>query len=234
MLFEIFMECNYFRYKNRKSNIVNRKLQRGFTLIEILVSTGILLSLMTISIVSFSKAGRYEMIRYGARRLADAFQSTQSFAQSGILQKYEAAQSYGVHTDIASQQIILYADQNISSGIGRWDGGATDASGKKDTAMQEVLTYDVDRRKDIKLERISVVYTIDGGAEQTTSVASLDVAAVRPNVRTVFVGGADFPSAPAGQTLVIKRASFLIKQNSTNKTTTVTIHGLSGRIDVDY
>lgn len=212
----------------------NKKSRSGFTLIEILVSMGILLSLMTISIVGFSKAGRYELIRYGARRLADALQSTQSFAQSGIIRNYEVAQSYGVHTDIASQQIILYADQNISSGIGRWDGSAANASGKTDETMQEVLTYDVDKRRDIKLEGISVAYTIDGGAEQTTSITSLDIAAVRPNAQIVFAGGADFPSAPAGQSLVIKRASFSIKQNSTNKTTTVTIHGLSGRIDVDY
>lgn len=234
MLFEIFMGCNYFRYTKRTPKSVRRKSQCGFTLVEILVSMGILLSLMTISIVSYSKAGRYELIRYGARRLADALQSTQSYAQSGIIQQYPVAQSYGVHTDIASQQIVLFADQNITNGVGRWDGSAADASGKTDAAMQEVFTYDVDRRKDIKLEEIKVVYIIDGGAEQTMNIASLDVAAVRPNARIVFAGGTDFPIAPAGQLLMIKRAIFSIKQNSTGKINTVTIHGLSGRVDVDY
>ncbi|MBI4252640.1 prepilin-type N-terminal cleavage/methylation domain-containing protein [Candidatus Uhrbacteria bacterium] len=213
---------------------LQKNQQRGFTLVEILVSMGILLSLMTISIIGFSKATRSEYLRYGARRLADALQSTISFAQSGTHAQYTTAQSYGVHTDIVSQQIVLFADQNISTGVGRWDGATADASLKKDEPMQEVLTYDVGKRGDVKLERIVVMYHIDGGAQQSKDVTMIDIASVPPSANMVFSGGSDFPAGSAGQMLSVERVELIIKEISTGKTSKVVIHALSGRIDVDY
>ena len=137
---------------------LKKNQQKGFTLIEILISVGIIALLMSISAFHFNSADKSEFVRSSARRLADALHSAESFALSGTIAQYEAAQSYGVHTDITSQQIVLFADQNRTNGVGRWNGGTADAGGKTDALMAPALTYDTRGRGDIKLVTIDVAY----------------------------------------------------------------------------
>ncbi|MEK7122418.1 MAG: prepilin-type N-terminal cleavage/methylation domain-containing protein [Patescibacteria group bacterium] len=199
-----------------------RNFKKGFTLVEVLVSISILVLLMSISFANFGKADQSELLRYGARRLADSLQSAQSFAQSGTLADYPTAQSYGVHTDVASQLITLYADRDTTSGLGRWDEG-------KDAPMQERLSYIVRPGREILLDSIKVYRNVD---DQTPFVvSSVDIAAVPPNARLIVPGLTD---TAGNEVVAIHRVVFTIKQIATGKTADVVVSMLSGRIDVGY
>lgn len=215
--------------------------QKGFTLVELLVSMGILMFLASMTVVSFGKADQNELLRLGARRLADALGSAQSFAQSGTLAQYSTAKSYGAHTDIVSQQIILFADKNISTGIGAWDGGTSDAAGEMDAPMQKALTFDVGRRGDVRLTAIDIAYAPepedacvkDSEGNCHKQAAYVDIAAVPPNARLVFAGIKDAAGIHI-EVSNVKNVTFTVTHSKTGKTSSVAVYPLSGRIDVDY
>lgn len=215
---------------------------KGFTLIEILISVAIITLLMGISAYHFNAADKSEFVRSAARRLADALGSAQSYAQSGIVAQYPAAQSYGVHTDLTSQQIVVFADQNITNGVGRWNSGAADAGGKTDAVMQQALSYDVRGRGDIRLDAIDVAYvpaptepcTKDTGGNCHTPATSIDVAAAQPNARIIVGGIIDKATNTEVSVSNIASVAFTIKNTKTNSAVQVIMHALSGRIDVDY
>lgn len=214
---------------NRRQRTVN---QRGFTLIELIVSIGILSFMMGITLIRFDASDQHDMLRFSARRLADSLQSAVSFAQSGTLAQYPTAQGYGMHTDRASQQIVLFADQNIANGIGQWDGDTADAEGKKDAAMRDALTYTIRRPGDVALSKIVITH-IQEGTQKDTEASSIDIAALPPAGK-IIIGGARGASGAVLALGDVLSITFTLTQTKTGATAGVVAFPLSGRIEVNY
>lgn len=206
--------------------------QRGFTLIEMIVSVSILSLIMGITLAYFGSADQRDILRFSARRLADSLQSAVSFAQSGTLAQYPTAQGYGMHTDHASQQIVLFADQNTANGIGKWDGDMTDAEGKKDAAMRDALTYTIRRPGDVALSKIVITH-IQEGTQKDTEASAIDIAALPPAGK-IIIGGARGASGAVLALGDVLSITFTLTQTKTGATAGVVAFPLSGRIEVNY
>ncbi|GEM_PF-3280758 len=246
-----------FRFLNPKSKIINHKSPRGFTLIEMLVTISVMVMLMSVTTISFLGSEKNELVRLSARRIGDALQQIETYAQSGP-KEYLMAKSYGVHiTTAAPQGILMFADMNttVADGkpvIGHWDGTTADGNGVTDAQIGDVMSIDAARRGDIVLDTITVAYILNDGAAVNSTcmkdvsgacvkdgnnnylarVTSIDIAAKPPAVRFSISGGADFPSHPAG--IMVQKVLFDVKRKNSDKHKMVTLNPLSGRIDVEY
>lgn len=230
---------------------------RGFTLVEILVTISVIVMLMSVTTISFLGSEKNELVRLSARRIGDALQRVETYAQSSS-GEYPSAKSYGVHiVTTLPQGILTFADINTTGAdgkpfIGRWDGVTVDAKGLKDIQIGDIMSIDAARRGDIILDTITIAYILnDGvavnatcmkGADGTcvmdsnnnflSRVTSIDIAARPPAVRFSISGGADFPSNPAG--ITVKQVIFDVKRKNSDRHKLVTLNPLSGRIDVEY
>lgn len=214
---------------NHHEKIIN---QRGFTLIELIVSIGILSFMMGITLVHFDSADQRDILRFSARRLASSVQSAVSFAQSGTLAQYPTAQGYGMHTDMTSQQIVLFADQNTTNGIGQWDGDTADAEGKKDAAMRDALSYTIRRPGDVALSKIVITH-IQDGTKKDAEASFIDIAALPPAGKLI-IGAARNASGGMLALGDVLSITFMLTQTRTGSTAGVVAFPLSGRIEVDY
>ncbi len=149
---------------------------------------------------------------------------------------FELAQNYGVHFDKSGQTYQLFADMPPGNGV-------FDSADKTMTAIQKI---DTSKRGIIILDAINVTYKFAksvctdnlNNTLCTKSVSTIDIAAATQTVSLVFHGGSDFPALPtnplAGDAVIIQGIQFTVKNTDTQKTATVSIAPLSGRIDVQY
>lgn len=227
--------------------------QAGFTLIEILVTISVMVMLMSVTTINFRSSEKGELARLSARRIGDALQHIETYAQSSTNNPaYATAKSFGVHIEMtAPQKILTFADITtpLVDGkpfVGHWDVNTADVQ------IGDALRIDVTGQGSILLDKITVSYKPNDTAAQNpgcakdsnggcikdssgyyvSTVSSIDIAAKPPSVRFVVSGGSDFPAHPSG--IAVRQVTFDVKQKNTDKHKLVTLNLLSGRIDVEY
>ncbi len=235
-----------------KFSFSHRK-KRGFTLIEMLVTISVMAMLMSVVTINFRSSEKGELVRLSARRIGDALQQIETYAQSSTNNPaYATAKSFGVHIETATpQKILTFADINtpLVGGkpfVGHWEANTTDVQ------IGDALLIDATKQGNILLDKITVSYKPndtavanagcakdargdcikDAGGYYVSTVSSVDIAAIPPSVRFVISGGADFPVHSSG--IAVHQVTFDVKQKDSNRHKSVTLNPLSGRIDVEY
>ena len=85
-----------------------KKNQKGFTLLELLMSTFIFIFITTIVLINFGAIKRSDELRIGAQILASEIRKAQNMTQTGVVT--EGVTSYGINFE--SESYVLFADSD--------------------------------------------------------------------------------------------------------------------------
>lgn len=89
---------------------VNKSLRRGFTLIEILVATGILAVLLVISLARFGTFGQQVQLNTSSQQIISVLE----LARNQTVGSEDGTQ-YGVHFDITNNQYVLFTGDDFAA-----------------------------------------------------------------------------------------------------------------------
>ena len=89
---------------------VSKSFRRGFTLIEILIATGILAVLLVISLARFGTFGQQVQLNTSAQQIISVLE----LARNQTVGSEDGTQ-YGVHFDITNNQYILFKGDNFAA-----------------------------------------------------------------------------------------------------------------------
>lgn len=190
---------------NHRMNISRN--QRGFTVIEMLVVTAILVMLMTMSVIGFQSGREDDILRASLLRFADGVRKAQNNAQAGVLQGGVAYPGYGVYLDAVSGDALLYADTGTAGG-----GTAAVYDAGIDVLVETIRVADPGH---VVVDDIS----LDGAGGQS----SVDGTFIAPRA-DMLVGGAE----------TTQNVAVRLRSLKNGHTKSVTIHRITGRVDIDY
>ncbi len=188
-------------------HISSVKNQKGFTVIEMLVVTAILVMLMTMSVIGFQSGREDDLLRASLLRFADGVRKAQNDAQTGVLQGGVAYPAYGVYLDATSGDLLLYADTGASGG-----GTANMYNAGVDALVE---TIPVVNPGHVVIDDISW----DGVGGK----AGVDGSFVAPRADMLLQGAE-----------TIQSVTVRLKSTKNGHTKSVTIHRITGRVDIDY
>ena len=99
-------------------------MQRGFTLIEVSVTIGVLVIMMTISTLMYRTAGQRQEVTLTAQEAASFVRLAETYAASAKENNNDAAQNaWGIYAAKGASQLILFIDKNNNH---LYDGSAED------------------------------------------------------------------------------------------------------------
>lgn len=87
----------------------------GFTLIEILVTIGILAVMSTLAVFSFTRSNPERLLNLTAENIIGQLQQAQSLSFTGTKQGGVVPNGYGVFFDFSDKKYKLYADTNSNN-----------------------------------------------------------------------------------------------------------------------
>lgn len=192
-----------------------RKNKQGFTLIEIIVTIGIISFLLVVSVANYRAGQQDDILRFAAARLANTLTTAQTDAIGGRIPagKTIPPSAYGVRLTTNSAPTLaqgrIFADNvTINS---KYDSG------------EEVSTQSLDPNESSPRIIVQSIEVIPTFGASSTQQASIDIAFASPS------GVVKFDGAETNNEVVIT-----LQHTGTLKTKKVTINRLTGRIDAQY
>lgn len=187
------------------------KSNRGFTLVELIVTIVILVFMVTVVLANTHNLGLNARVKASANLIVDTLKDTRSKSISVRQFNNASFPSYGVHLETANPRTITVyadcvADDNADGTINNLDtfrfiSSSTQCGGTKPNGLDQQISLDANTR----ITAISATYPV-GGVDVTTSESVVDLEFLRPEP-TIWI------SRGAGILIPVGKVEITVKDN---------------------